>query len=66
MRVFPTLCYRASRQGVRKLVFVAQLDDDSWTVEAYTSTKRWSAVASAAGKTGQEALSNLVDKLEAL
>jgi hypothetical protein len=76
VRVFPTLCMKAREAGASSLHFVAELatclatDEaggvgapESWSCTAYSSSGP-GPLAKAYGRTGEEALRELVQKLE--
>jgi hypothetical protein len=77
VRVFPTLCLRAREAGASSLHFVAELatclavDADqgvgapeSWSCTAYGRSTGEGPLAKEYGRSGEEALRLLVDKLE--
>lgn len=77
LRVFPTLCLKAREAGASTLHFTAELatclasDEgggvgapESWSCTAYSRAAGDGPIAKAYGRTGEESLRNLVDKLE--
>lgn len=78
LRVFPGLCLRAREAGASSLHFVAELATclaadgeqgvgapESWSCTAYSRSPSEGPLAKTYGRSGEEALRNLVDKLEA-
>lgn len=71
MSVFVDLCVRARKLGASRLVFHAELFDgplENGIVGAWTciggNARNEDALAQATGRSGEEALRNLVDTLE--
>jgi hypothetical protein len=74
LRVFPSLCLRARELGASKLHFVSELEtmdgdgvskEGAWSCAAYDKRESLGPLAKAYGRSGEEALRALVDKLEA-
>lgn len=77
LRVFPDLCMRARKAGAQRLVFTSELDSLEGTPDggAVGASEAWSVtafgrvasepLARCYGRTGEEALRLVVEKLEA-
>lgn len=73
MRVFPSLCLRARTAGASTLHFMCELEtmneegvsaDEAWSCTGYRRNSE-GPLAKTYGRSGEEALRKLVDKLEA-